>query len=338
MNFKNLTKFTGPTCVAVALFVVLAGSGLSRTVEAQQVWQATVGGQSQDMGKQAIAFLPNELWIHAGDSINWTSASNDIHTVSFFVAGQTVNFFPVGCPGFSPSGTSFDGSTCVTAPPLVAGQQFAVKFPVAGNFSLICLVHSHMTGVIHVLAASAKLPHSQSFYNLQAQRQQLSLLADSDLIMSPNMEDMLPAHLLPRNGVAAGFGEVVSTTGGLQSLSVVRFLHGTIEIHVGDTVEWSVLDTANPHTITFGVEPQNPGPPVNVSFDADGGRHATLNAPGDTTHSGIIGAVPENQIGVAQSPASIPVFRVTFKGPGTYDYKCALHDNLGMVGKVIVRP
>jgi plastocyanin len=32
------------------------------------------------------------------------------------------------------------------------------------------------------------------------------------------------------------------------------------------------------------------------------------------------------------------VFRVTFLHAGTYDYKCALHDDLGMVGKVIVLP
>ena len=31
-------------------------------------------------------------------------------------------------------------------------------------------------------------------------------------------------------------------------------------------------------------------------------------------------------------------FRVTFMGPGTYNYKCSLHDNLGMVGQVVVLP
>jgi plastocyanin len=45
-----------------------------------------------------------------------------------------------------------------------------------------------------------------------------------------------------------------------------------------------------------------------------------------------------NQTGVAQSPPTIPVFRVTFLKAGTNDYICALHDNLGMVGKVIVLP
>jgi plastocyanin len=110
-------KFKNPTFVVVALSLVLSSLTLSRTVEAQQVWKATLGAQSKDMGKQAIAFLPNELWIHAGDSITWTSAAGDIHTVSFFIAGQPYEDFNTGCPGFSPNPSSFDGSKCVSAPP-----------------------------------------------------------------------------------------------------------------------------------------------------------------------------------------------------------------------------
>ena len=35
-------------------------------------WNASVGAQSKDKSHQALAFLPNEIWIHAGDSIAWT--------------------------------------------------------------------------------------------------------------------------------------------------------------------------------------------------------------------------------------------------------------------------
>lgn len=335
-------KFKNPTYVVAALSLVLSSLTLSRAMEAQQTWRATLGAQSKDMGKQAIAFLPNELWIHAGDSITWTSAASEIHTVSFFIAGQKVTDFMTGCPGYSPSGTSFDGTACVSAPPLSQGQQYTVKFPKADNYSLICLVHPHMTGVIHVLATSAALPHNQDFYDDQAAAQQHALLSDTDSLKDHghgDINDMLSVHVLKGNAVAAGIGEMNSTAAGFQSLSVVRFLKGTIEIRAGETVEWSVLDPALPHTITFGTEPANPGPPSgNVTMDADGGLHATLNAPGDSAHSGVIGAVPMNQIGVPQSPPTIPVFRVTFKTPGTYNYICALHDDLGMVGKVIVLP
>src|SRR5262245_2605031 len=30
-----------------------------------QTWRATVGAQGPDQGRQALAFLPNEIWIHA---------------------------------------------------------------------------------------------------------------------------------------------------------------------------------------------------------------------------------------------------------------------------------
>ncbi len=132
---------------------------------------------------------------------------------------------------------------------------------------------------------------------------------------------------------------MASTAAGFQSLSIVRFLNGKIEIHAGDTVEWTNLDPALPHTVTFGVEPANPGPPSgNVSFDADGAGHATIHFVGDSVHSGIFGAAPEDQAGVPQAPPAYTVFRVTFTHAGTYDYICALHDDLGMVGKVIVLP
>ncbi len=333
-----------PMLTASVLLAALAVFSIPQTAEAQQIWQATLGAQSKDMAKQVIAFLPNEMWIHANDSINWTSASGDIHTVSFLIAGQKYKDFTVGCPGYSLSGTSFDGSKCVSAPPLVQGQHFAVKFPVAGNFKILCLVHTHMTGVIHVLPASARLPHNQDFYYDEAANQTRSILADADHNMEhhdhDDMDHMLSESVIPgKNSVVAGTGEMANTAAGFQSLSVVRFLKGTIEVRVGDTVEWSNLDPALPHTVTFGTEPGNPGPPsANVTRDADGARHATLDFVGDSTASGFLVAAPQDQSGVPQSPPGSTVFRVTFTHPGTYPYICALHDNLGMVGKVIVKP
>ena len=337
-------KCKKPAFFVSTLLAVLASVANPQSVQAQLTWQATLGAQSKDMAKQVMAFLPNEIWIHAGDSINWTSASGEIHTVSFLVAGQKYEDFLHGCPGYSLSGTSFNGSSCVSAPPLVTGQSFTVKFPVAGNFKLVCLVHTNMTGVIHVLPASAKLPHNQAFYNDEAADQTRAILADADKSKGheghDDMEDMFSARVIPgKNSVVAGTGEMASTAAGFQSLSVMRFMGGTVEIRAGDTVEWSNLDPSLPHTVTFGTEPLNPGPPSGgVSLDADGARHATITFVGENVHSGFLVAAPEDQQDVPQTPPGTTVFRVTFTHPGTYDYKCALHDNLGMVGKVIVRP
>lgn len=106
------------------------------------------------------------------------------------------------------------------------------------------------------------------------------------------------------------------------------------------TVEWENDDPQTPHTITFGQERAgDPFPPsANVTVDSDGARHATLNAPADSAHSGFILAAPQERIGLPQSPLSFTRFRVTFTHAGVYPYICALHDTLGMKGTITVLP
>jgi plastocyanin len=111
-------------------------------------------------------------------------------------------------------------------------------------------------------------------------------------------------------------------------------------------VEWGNHDPDEPHTITFGPEPQDLfDPSANVTLDADGGLHAVLTSPSDAVHSGFIEqpfadepGMPVNNNPDDSIALNFTRFRVTFMGPGTYNYKCSLHDNLGMVGQVVVLP
>ena len=141
-------------------------------------WTASVGAQSKDLGRQALAFLPNEIWIHAGDSITWKLVTDEPHTVTFLIANQIRNPFDVGCPGYSPDNSPFDGSTCVSTPPLAKDQTFTVSFPSAGNFKLSCLFHENMQGTVHVLDLSQTLPHDQAFYDNHAKSDGATLLQD----------------------------------------------------------------------------------------------------------------------------------------------------------------
>ncbi len=68
---------TGRTRLA-AIFrwpLLLALLILPQMVQAQ--WTATVGAQTDDKGIQVLAFLPNEIWIHAGDRITWTFQADE---------------------------------------------------------------------------------------------------------------------------------------------------------------------------------------------------------------------------------------------------------------------
>ncbi len=300
-------------------------------VQAQD-WHVQVGAQSHDKGRQVIAFLPNEVWIHAGDSVAFTVATDEPHTVTFLMPGQLRPPFPVGCPGTTSSGSPEDGSSCVNSGTLTKGQKYSVTFPTAGDYKLVCLYHQNHTAIIHVLDLSAELPHDQAFYSAEASDMEKDMLSSAGQLMDQDMDGS-------REEVTAGTGAITATGGGSDTLSVMRFMHPDKVVHVGKTVEWTNDDPITPHTITFGVEPANPMPPsANVTMDPDGALHATVSSPTDSVHSGFIAAAAQDQIGSPQPPPGVTRFRVTFTRPGVYPYKCALHDGLGMLGRVIVLP
>ena len=312
-------------------WLLLAALMVPVTIQAQ-TWQAAVGAQSVDKARQVVAFLPNEIWIHAGDTVNWTVGADEIHTITFLTVGQARLPFFVGCPGFSFGAASFDGSTCVSTPPMVSGQTFSVMFPSPGNFKLVCLVHPDMTGVVHVLDTAASLPHEQSFYDKEAAEQAQDLLAEVN-------QGQAHHHAVSPNSVIVGAGKTLANGGGHNTISLMRFVQPELVIHAGATVEWTNDDPSMPHTITFGTEPGNTFPPSpNVSPDADGALHATINSTSDSVHSGFIVSAPQDQTSQPQTPLGFTRFRVTFANPGVYPYICALHDNLGMKGEIIVLP
>ena len=82
IQIPELTPFS-----AIFRWTLMAAVALiPQMVQAQ--WHATVGAQGPEKGHQALAFLPNEIWIHAGDSITWTFDADEIHTVTFLQGHQ----------------------------------------------------------------------------------------------------------------------------------------------------------------------------------------------------------------------------------------------------------
>lgn len=336
-----------------ALFTLSGLLMAGETAQAKE-WQVLAGVESPDRGSQALAFLPNELWIHAGDSIRWTFPTHERHTLTFLTAGEVrpaafgpTFGVPIACPGagVTADGSSFTGSSCVSsgvlllpedAGPSAAPLSYSVAFPVPGNFKFVCLVHADMTGLVHVSGPSDTLPHDQAFYDHQSLAEQVLLLGDAARLQGRGA----PANGTSDNEVAVGVGEVVTTSGaGLQTASLMRFLRNVIVVGVGDTVEWTSLDPSINHTVTFGVEPSDPRPPSgNVMPTSDGARQAVISSSTDSVNSGFLSPAPQDRANLAQSSPGVTRFRVTFASPGKFNYICAVHDQLGMTGTVIVHP
>jgi len=333
------------------LVLLSAAIVFSQAVHAQS-WQAIAGAQIPDKGVQALAFLPNDIWIHAGESVTWTFPADEPHTVTFLKPGQVRPTYTAGCPDTTADGSAFDGSACVNSGRIsTTGTTYTVAFPSPGNYKLVCLVHANMTGIVHVLSLAEPLPHDQDFYNRQAAIERRDLLSDPDGGLGRKFGEDAPHDAggpndhVHNHEIVTGTGELVSTTGGLQSVSLMRFIRPSVTIHAGETVEWASSDVSG-HTITFGQEPPivtpetppSASPNVLLFSDSDGARHAVITSPADSVHSGRIAPAPQERTGLAQAPPGVTRFRVTFTSPGTYPYICAFHDTLGMTGEVIVLP
>jgi len=323
MKLSRILRTVLTCCIAFALVA------LPRVANAQ--WQLGLGAQTPDMGTQALAYLPNEIWVHAGDNITWTSRTDEPHTVTLLKPEQVRPFFLFGCPGTSLSGSPYDGSTCVNSGFLFRGQAFNVTFPSAGNFKLVCLLHEDMTGTVHVLSVAEPLPHDQDFYGALGSTETRDMLTDTDGVSArqPSLG----------NAVSAGVGEVTANGGGKQTMSILRFVRGSMVVHVGETVEWTDNDPITPHTVTFGAPAADPTAVTsNFTMDDDGALHATLDSPSDTGNSGLLLAAPQERLGLPQAPLGTVRVRVTFTHPGIYNYLCSLHFPVGMTGKVTVLP
>ena len=84
---------------------------ISGVAQGQVEWQARVGSQVPDcaagaagdtklaeacQARQAMAFVPNEIWIHQNDSITWTHATDEGHTVRRRDIHEQFGLRPVG--------------------------------------------------------------------------------------------------------------------------------------------------------------------------------------------------------------------------------------------------
>ena len=101
--------------------------------------------------------------------------------------------------------------------------------------------------------------------------------------------------------------------------SNLRFFPSPVTINAGDTVSWTQMDAHELHPIFIGPPDKEPGDP----FAAPSGGN-TASSPNSAISAGPLG--PGDN------------FKVTFAAPGRYQYRCTLHDVVGMIGEVDVLP
>ncbi|HET8596063.1 MAG TPA: plastocyanin/azurin family copper-binding protein [Intrasporangium sp.] len=294
-----------------------AASPTSARAQTGATWTVQVGSESPNHSLQGMNFGPDEVWINVGDTVHWVAKSMEIHTVSFVNAEHPLaDFFP-GTPQFAYEAFATPEST-ISAPgefrnsgimatmpidtlPAPTVTSYHLTFTGPGDYTYYCYVHgAMMRGEVHVRPAGTPYPHTQQWYTAQASKDRAAVIADLERLRSRVQSAASAHHVFVGASDDMGF--------------VMRFIRETVTVHVGESVTFDLGRNAVPvpHTVTFGPDPANPFPPV-----------------GDPTHyaGGTLSS------GVLLPPAT---FKVTFTKAGTYDYRCLLHDDMGMVGTVNV--
>ena len=338
--------------IAAASLVMpnLAGAAAART------YTVLVGAENVKQGTGVMAYFPESLRVHVGDTVVWKQNTHEIHTVTFLAGNpEPVLIVPVPPPppvlpgplminplaAFPaiPAGGLYDGSTYANSGIMSTDPgnptQFSLTFTQAGTFMYECLVHGMMmSGTIQVLNPSVEIP-SPAEISKHAKKTMTQMLAHANGLLEEAMRQV-PKPVHNHDGTTTHTVLIGWSKG---QLDLMQFIPGKLEVRPGDTVVFMLSSTNDaPHTVTFlnGAPdinfvlpvPNPPGPPI-LLFNPQ--VLAPINPGKPLTHSGIFSSgLLQPVVGPTSFSWKIGNIR------GKLAYQCLLHDTSGMVGLLVV--
>jgi plastocyanin len=322
-----------------------------------QTYTVLVGAENVSRASGVMAYFPDTLHIHVGDTVLWQQNTHEIHTVTF-LAGTTAPILivpvpppPPTLPGplmlnplavnpIPPQGGPYDGSTYANSGIMSTDPgfptQFSLTFTKAGSFTYECLVHGMMmSGTLVVEDPSVNIP-SPADVSAQAQKTINQQLAHANGLLGQAMSQVPPPQHNPDG--TTNYTVLIGWSQGQYDL--MDFFPGKLVVHPGDTVNFMLSSTNDaPHTVTFlngaadipfitPIEP--PFPPILlinpfVLMPINPGQPLTGNG---IYSSGLL---------APGSPATSYTLTIGDVS-GDIPYQCLLHDTSGMEGLLKVVP
>ena len=133
--------------LAIATAAVFASTGQSAFAAAVTLKVRAGDGET---GYAVNMFLPEDLYLRAGDTVTWDFTWDEPHSVTFGeITGNPEGPSHPGTAVVDYDGTGFANSGLVFGS-RSAPQSFSMKFTKEGNFDYYCFIHPLMTGTVHV--------------------------------------------------------------------------------------------------------------------------------------------------------------------------------------------
>jgi plastocyanin len=304
---------------------------------AAQTWTVQVGASNLQTLTVANVFGPSSIAINVGDTVTWAFDATAPHTVTFPgseappspdapAPGQRpgeVNALPPALLPAGPTGPNaqYDGVGRASSgfPTGPESASYSLTFTRAGAFMYVCELHPGMSGSVIVQPAGAALAETVD---------QAKARGQAELGMTVGRANALSARVATERIATSNTGAVNAVLAGFSGgdASVFRFLPDAVTVNRGDTIEWTLADPQEIHTITFftGQAPPDPtdirpnpqGPPT-VVFKADAARPrgGSVYAGTGYVNSGILGYVTGDYAWAVKIDAPA----------GTYNYVCLIH-------------
>jgi plastocyanin len=298
-------------------------------------------------------FMPYDVHVREGDSIEWTAQGIEGHTVSFADEQQLRGLLgsylvpdpqDPGSQLFNPevalrsrTGETFAGDgTYVNSGffGVPAEQTYKLTFTKRGIYPYLCLVHPlWMRGTVSVDAPDAQVAAPETVaargtallaqYIAEGQRALAQATAAARAVRGP---DGTMLHRVAV-GLTTPYGQVAA------------FVSPVLDIKAGDTVIFE-SDDRDFHNVVFKGDLKDPPPGISVRADPEGrGIIVGLDrqsAAADPPPGGFDERtfLSSGSMGILMPRST---WRLRFDKPGTYAYWCTIHVLAGMAGVVNVR-
>ena len=297
-----------------------------------------LAGTDTPYGITVLAFAPQTIKVHRGDTITWqflsyhnvrfASKPADLVVIADIDGKQIPEINPVIAFPTLKSGDVYKAEAGSGLPAGPESLTFSVVMDVApGTYTYVCDLHPGMVGFISVVDDATAIPSPADVAKESVSNMDSSVAAADKVFW-----DMIKASA-PQ---AQGDSLPVWAGGATENAAILKFFPDVAQIQVGQSVTWTVPKGFDTHTINIPLPKDSGIPePINLMFDSKKAPHGTISeALNPTLKSGD--ALPDN--GTAQSGLLIPgqSFTVKFTKPGLYSYFCVLHP--GQIGTVAVLP
>lgn len=257
----------------------------------------------------------------------------------------------------------YDGSYFINSGTLEEGESFSVTFSRVGTYPYVCLLHREMVGSVEVVASGAPDVTTQQDVDQYVLAEATRWEAQTAEILATRGRAVRldGAHGEDLWFVRVGAEWRSEPDGRVGRLTLRAFLPDKLTIRQGDTVVWYADSRVNAHTVTFPIQGQLP-PSRYVPRLADGALaplemltpRGSYRGPPDsfdwprivedqpviaTSRPGALYDPTQYFSSGRLSEADAPVgkaWALTFGNPGTFQYLCIPHANVGMLGQITV--